>query len=145
MPLRYLRISLLTPACGMKSKWFDGNDHELWWTWLSNIIRILIYNIDCILVDWYLPFQRECAHLYSPLLCTCSLDMIRNQVMTSQWTQSIEFPINSRNSWISCTTNNLTISNHGMIRNVHNMYCDLITIQITKSFWTYMTESPPIL
>ena len=66
--------------------------------------------------DWYMPFQRECAHLYPSLLCTCSLEMIRNQVVILQWTQSIEFPINGRNSRISCTTNNLTISNHGVIR-----------------------------
>jgi hypothetical protein len=59
--------------------------------------------------------------------------MIRDMIEISQWTQSIVFPLNSKNSWISCSINNLPISNHGMTQMVHNMYCEFISIQFMKS------------
>jgi hypothetical protein len=71
----------------------------------------------------------------------CSLKMIRNPIKISQWTQIIESPLNSSNSWVRCSTNNLTTLNHGMTQKVHNMYCDFISIQVTKSFSKLITES----
>jgi hypothetical protein len=42
----------------------------------------------------------------------------------------------------SCPTNNFSISNHGMTRKVHNMYCNFISMQIMRSIlyiydWIY--------
>jgi hypothetical protein len=56
-----------------------------------------------------------------------------------------ESQLNSSNSWVCCSTNNLTTLNHGMTQKVHNMYWDFISIQVTKSFTDLYHWISPIL
>jgi hypothetical protein len=117
-----------TPAYDLESSILVAMNVSLLWIWLTDVIPEGIH----------FSLIRHCFVM-------CSLEMIRILIKISQWTQSIESPLNSSNSWVCCSTNNLTTSNHGITHKVHNMYYDFISIQVTKSFSELYHWISPIL
>jgi hypothetical protein len=113
-----------TPAHGMKSSILVATTISMLWIWLTDDIP---------------------EGMYSSLIChyfdMCLFEMITNLVKISQRTQSIESPINSSNSWVCCSRNNLTTSNHEMTQKVHNMYYNFIRFRLQSHFQTYIIES----
>jgi hypothetical protein len=106
-----------TLALGVKSSILVATTVRVLWIWLTDDIP---EGMDSSLI-------HHCFDMYS-------LEMIRNLIKISQWTQNIESRLNSSNSWVHCFINNLTTSNYGMTQKIHNMYCNFISIRVMKSF-----------